>query len=80
MTSIERHGDERLSFRPEYRTRNSHRLNRNIRFRSTADAHSTFVGLVHGNGNARDDVLKEPHDPTGRCQAARAKITSSASV
>jgi multimeric flavodoxin WrbA len=25
--------------------------------------HSTFVGAVHGCGNARGDVVKDPHDP-----------------
>lgn len=27
--------------------------------------HSTFVGIVHGFGNARGDVLKDPRDPLG---------------
>jgi multimeric flavodoxin WrbA len=29
---------------------------------------STFVGLVHGHGNARGDVLKDPSDPVGRAE------------
>jgi multimeric flavodoxin WrbA len=29
---------------------------------------STFVGTVHGIGNARRDVAKDPHDPLGRAR------------
>jgi len=27
--------------------------------------HSTFVGVVHGYGNSRGDVRKDPNDPIG---------------
>jgi hypothetical protein len=30
---------------------------------------STFVGAVHGYGNARRDVEQDPHDPLGRARA-----------
>ena len=32
-------------------------------------SHSTFVGAVHGYGNARRDVEKDPHDPLGRARS-----------
>ena len=30
--------------------------------------HSTFVGVIHGIGNSRSDIARDPDDPIGRAQ------------